>query len=239
MDYDQHGPPRWRTVEVRLSRLREPPGPNPNVMSDEDMQHLVANMRAKGCLQPVLARGALPPPPPADPLRPTGDELEAECAWLLSDDPLEVVDGSHRREAAAAAGLTAVPVTVITATDDQARALRVGMNKIRGDLDLAEVGRMLADLADQGASAADVELCGYDESQVADLVASVADVDREAEAMSALGSDAPAAERERTWSLEVHGFTSKADRDRAKRALRGRGGTPAAALLSLVGGGDE
>ena len=75
-------------------------------------------------------------------VRQTEAELVAESTWLLADKPLEIIDGSHRWEAARNAGLARVPVTVIEATDAQAASLRVGMNKIRGELDLATVGRI-------------------------------------------------------------------------------------------------
>ena len=160
-------------------------------MAPEDFERLVVAMREKGCLQPILARGALPPALPKDPLKPTKAELQAEQDWLTAETPLEVIDGSHRHTAAEKAGLAYVPVTVIEATDQQAMALRVGMNKIRGELDLATVGQMLTDLTDIGALSSDIALAGFGEDEIAELIAAVRPSDDEADALAALGDTAP------------------------------------------------
>lgn len=234
-------PPVWRTLEVPLVCLREPPGPNPNVMSDEDLQTLAANMAKTGCVQPILARvmGDVSLPPNVDAGTPAAN------LWIatLAATPLEVIDGSHRREGAGMAGYTSVPVTVVRVSDDQARALRIGMNKIRGELDLGAAGRILAELqtaVDAGLAELSVlSMSGYADDEIADLIASVTPPDQDAAAMSALGGDDPptagdADASARTYHLDVP-FKTKADRDRARDALHTSGGGDlATGLLSLL-----
>jgi ParB-like chromosome segregation protein Spo0J len=239
---DAKTPPTWRTFQVPIDRLREPPGPNPNVMSPGDLTLLAANIRETGCVQPILARtlpGNAPPPPPyADPLRPTEDELLAEATWLLSDEPLEVIDGSHRGLASREAGLTTVPVTVVVASDERAVALRIGMNKLRGDLDLSAVGRILDDLAADGLLAPVADLTGFPPDEIADLLAAVRPIDAEAAAMEALSSapdedTEPPEDRPTRYHLDI-AFDSRASRDAARRALKEAAGGDLAVGLSKI-----
>ena len=228
-------PPTWRTLAFPLDdRLHEPPGPNPNVMSEQDLQLLADNMRRTGCVQPVLARVLpgtdLPPSVPGN----------DDARWL-DTAALEVIDGSHRVEAARRAGFVEIPVTVASFSDERARALRIGMNKLRGELDLSAVGASLTQFADLAAidgGQGDLQLTGYGAEDIADLIAAVQPSDDEANAMAALGgvsNDAPepAAPKERRYLLEVS-FADKAQRDRCRRVLDGLGGGDLRAGLLLA-----
>lgn len=222
--------PTWRTVHVPVERLVEPEGPNPNVMPPDEVAKLAQNMAVTGVVQPILVRVTTGPLPPVD-----GDA----SAWASSTAPLEVVDGSHRKEAALMAHIRTVPVTVIQVSDAQARALRVGMNRLRGDLDLAVVGRMLKDLADASAEASVAALAGYDPSEVNDLILAVTPTNAELDAMAALGGATPppaesGSSEERRFLLEV-AFLQKGDRDRVKKRLKELGdGDAAQGLFTLL-----
>ena len=106
-----------RRVKMVATESVSPNPWNPNVVSDETMLQLVANVKRVGLTMPILVR-------------------EVEGGY-------EVVDGEHRLKAAMAAELEMVPVVVVKMTDAEAKAQTVAMNKLRGEMPAAEVAVLL------------------------------------------------------------------------------------------------
>lgn len=124
------------------------PKQNPNRMPDAQFQLLIRAIRERGFLQPVLVR---------------------EVAGGL-----EVIDGEHRKHAAIELELPEVPaINAGQVSDEDARLLQIAMNKLRGELDLTETARALAELADSGLGL-DLELSGFTSQEIADLTDALA-----------------------------------------------------------------
>jgi ParB/RepB/Spo0J family partition protein len=202
------------TVNVVLADLREPPDTNPNVMRLEDYGKLVESIRAGGFMQPILAR-------------------------RLPDGFCEIVDGVHRKRAAEAAGLTDIPCVVATLTEDQARAFRVSMNRLRGELDMTIVAREFRALAEHGWSMDALAATGFTTEEVTALLEVAAEATQEA--ADAIPDDFGAEPETRKaedvdWTLELT-FDSRATLNRVKRRLRklaGKGGTLEAGMLKAI-----
>jgi ParB-like chromosome segregation protein Spo0J len=194
---------------------------NPNAMSPAEHARLVAAIREAGSvLQPILVR-------PSD---------EAAGPWARR---LEVVDGEHRAKAAHEAGVREIDAVVaLGMTAGEARALRVGMNKLRGSLDLGLVAAEVRLLA-AGASLSPevIAVVGFDRAELDAVLAAT-----EPRPDELLGSaDGPGEEerggtpgkREAAATLTVK-FAHVEDRDRVRAALAAVDADPARALLSLL-----
>jgi ParB-like chromosome segregation protein Spo0J len=176
----------YRTVMLPVDAL-VPAESNPNSMSDEDYAALVAGIRRTGFLQPVLVRGPEPPPAPT-PGAPDDEVLalvEDEAAWRSAlalggvgalaqiGVKLRIVDGEHRWRAAREVGLAEVPCVVGDFNEKTAKLLQIGMNRLRGELDLGAVGRTLQELADGGAELDELLTSGYTADEVDGLLAAM------------------------------------------------------------------
>lgn len=206
-----------RTVDPAL--LRDPPR-NPNQMDEEMYRLLVEAIQTVGFLQPVLA------------------EEDADTGELI------IVDGCHRVRAAKEIGLTAVPVLVgdFSEEPDLARAVQIGMNRLRGQLDLASVAKEVASLVDKGWSTAQLHLTGFSGSELDDLLATTRRGDEHV-LEGAVGAP-PGLEdthededaSPRPFTLELT-FAQRRDLARVKRALKkaaGKGGELADGLLRIL-----
>lgn len=168
------------TIDVALQLLVEPEDKNPNVMPDEEFELLVGAIKTRGFLQPVL-------------VRPMGGGYE-------------LVDGVHRVRAARKAELLEVTAVVADLTDAEAVVLRIAMNKLRGELNLATVAEQVAALhAHDGWSVEQLESTGYSQSALRELLAMAAPEDPE-EALASMGGpeepEAPEAEPA-VFTLEI------------------------------------
>jgi ParB-like chromosome segregation protein Spo0J len=160
---------------------------------------------------------------------------------------LTIVDGVHRVRAAMDLGLASVPVIVGDFRDNPelARIVQIGMNKMRGELDLAAVAHQVADLATAGWSIPDLQLIGFSEGELEDLLASTRRRDQEVLGGSLGGSpETTAADEEdaasgtKPFTLELV-FAKKTELARAKKGLRkaaGRGRDLSEGLLRLLDG---
>jgi ParB family chromosome partitioning protein len=111
-------------IDVPLHKLEEQPD-NPNKMDDEHFKMLVESIRVNGFLQPILIS--------------------------FTDKRWVIVDGHHRARAAREIGMETVPALIKDFDKAQgAKAVQIGMNKLRGDLDLAKVAAILSELTDAG-----------------------------------------------------------------------------------------
>lgn len=114
---------------------------NPNVMEPAHFAALVSVIRRVGFLQPVLVR-----------------ELERSEAELTH----ELIDGHHRHDAAREAGLTHLPAIVVPFGADLACALQIGMNRLRGELDILRCANSMHALQTEGWSLDELTLTGFD-----------------------------------------------------------------------------
>lgn len=219
-------PKVFRTVMVPTGCFKRP-ARNPNVMSDRDYRALVESVRATGFVQPILARGAEPPraPTPEDDAATVEDLLAAESVWRLSASSLEIVDGDHRYLAMVECGAAEVPAVVGPFTDREVALLQISMNRLRGELDLGAVAKVLDELAQAGTD--DLHLSGYPQDEVDALLAAMKPDPEDLADMGAVGSgdDKPSAmgEPEKGWDLTIV-FPSSRERAKVRKWLKRLGG---------------
>jgi ParB/RepB/Spo0J family partition protein len=123
-------PLRKRTVQleqlviayVAISDV-QPNEYNPNRMSEHDFELLCRSMREDGFTQPVI----------------------------VHRETKRIVDGEHRWRAAAAIGLTEIPVVHVDMTPEQMRIATLRHNRARGSEDLQLSAEVLRDLEKLGA----------------------------------------------------------------------------------------
>lgn len=123
---------------VQVDKGKVHPNPwNPNVVPDHTMQALTANIDRAGFNQPVLVR-----PHP---------EREGEY---------EIVDGEHRWRTTP--DDAKVPVIVRDFTDGEAKAQTIAMNKLRGEMEPADVARLVREIESEGIDLSELaEFTGY------------------------------------------------------------------------------
>lgn len=167
----------FRTVMLPVDAL-VPPERNPNSMPDADYAALVANIRSTGFLQPILVRGPEPPRAPTyeDDAVAVEELFGTEFVWRENlPKSLPIVDGEHRWRAAREVGLTEVPCVVGEFDDRTVELLRIGMNRLRGELDLGAVAKTLSELTAGGADLEDLLLSGYSSDEIDGLLAAMRD----------------------------------------------------------------
>lgn len=168
----------FRTVMLPVDALA-PPERNPNSMPDADYAALVANIRSTGFLQPILVRGLEPPraPTPNDDAVFVDTLLREERDWreIVLEDFLPIVDGEHRWRAAREVGLAEVPCVVGEFDNRTVELLRIGMNRLRGELDLGAVAKTLSELSAGGAELDELLLSGYSADEIDGLLAAMRD----------------------------------------------------------------
>lgn len=187
---------------------------NPNAMSPADFALLCRAVQVNGMLQPILLR-------------------------QLAPASFRVIDGHHRLRACKNADMPTVPAVIIECSDTEETILRLEMGKLHGEFDLTAVGRIIKELQDAGVDAADLELTGYSEQEIADLVGAVSqNVDLDVK-MSVPVTDYEVEEgaAEKPLVLEI-AFSSLVDLKTAKKGLKraaGKGKDLATGLLRLLG----
>ena len=196
----------------------EPREKNPNKMTPEQFALLVGAIKRVGMLQPLLVR--------------TMTSTEGMGVRF------EIVDGFHRWKASREAGLKTVDCVVVDSDEAEAVALQIGMNRIRGELDLRGVAISLGELRAEGWTPMEMTLTGFELGEVNDLlgtlstgspddlpkgsIAGVGDEDKE-----------PSAAPE-SYSLEIL-FGAKKDMQTAEQTLKKLGGGDlAAGLMALI-----
>lgn len=197
---------KLRIERVPIEELIEP-DKNPNQMGAEEYRLLVGAVRRVGFLQPILAR-------------PEGSKLR-------------IVDGVHRYRAAQETGMKLVPVVVGAFDDDEAMALQIGMNRLRGELDLAKVAESMNELADIGWSRDDLTLTGFAADEVDALLRSV-ETETEDEILAGTSSPEPEEPVDKTYLLEIAMPDVKSLRAARRRLKKLGGGDLAKGLLALL-----
>jgi hypothetical protein len=200
-------------VIIPIRSISDPAEENPNVMRPEDFEHLVGTIRRDGFVQPVLVRN-------------------------LGGNRVEIIDGSHRKRAAQAAGLTDIPAIVLDVGPEQARALRISMNRLRGELDLTVVAREFQALAEAGWDVGQLAATGFSSDEVDALLRAGAGQDRDAEDELPNSFSEPDVRDESAprWALELE-FSSREELNRVKRRLKklaGKGAPLEAGLLKAL-----
>ncbi len=203
-----------KIIKVDLAGLVEDPD-NPNKMTAEEFALLVKVVRAEGMVQPILVQ--------------------------LVDGVYHIVDGHHRARAAKEAGIKQVYAVLWDGTPEMRRAMGIGMNKIRGELDLSAVQRIITDLHESGWTVPALTVTGYSETEITDLLALA-----EANTEDIMEGAVPSTEDRdrddvgpgRPLILELT-FTTSAELQTAKRGLRraaGKGRELGEGLLKLLSG---
>lgn len=157
---------------------------------------------------------------------------------VLVDDTFTIIDGHHRVKAAKELGMEVVSGIVKPCGMQEAEALALSANLIRGTLDPVVAGAIFADLGDHGWSLDDMEVTGLARDAISALLASPLP-----EPTTALTLEFPAeAPLEKAgpgaFVLEIHYATQEQLRE-AKRRLKklaGKGGDVGLALLAHLRG---
>lgn len=122
-------------VEADIEHVR-PNEWNPNSMTAGMKAALKANIERVGFVQPILVRDL--------------------------DDGYEIVDGEHRYQAAVELGYKTVPVIFVDATDGEARAQTIAMNRLRGTMEPADLARLIREVESDGIDLAELaRFSGY------------------------------------------------------------------------------
>lgn len=128
--------------QVPIDDLRPDPA-NPRRISEDELDALERSLRQFGFVQPILARR----------------------------EDRTVIGGHQRLVAARRLGLTAVPVTWLDVSVEQARLLGLALNRISGTWDEQLLARLLAEL--QTTPDLDLSLSGFAEDEVKELLRSL------------------------------------------------------------------
>jgi ParB/RepB/Spo0J family partition protein len=186
---------------------------NPNSMTPEAFDMLKEAIRRVGFLQPALVR----------PGKKSG---------------FEIIDGHHRIAAARALEYSAVPCVVIEADDPTTAALRIGMNRMRGELNLSAVASQMGMLATEGWQLDDMTLTGFSGDEVADLLSSLKLNEDEVLGHGNIElEDAPLDDAPPVFLIEIH-FADKTEFRKARAGLKraaGKSKDLGKGLLRLLG----
>ncbi len=202
------------------AELVEMPG-NENVMDEATFKSLVRFMRERGFKQPILVRQLK-----------SGPEERSVLGRQFA-----IVDGKHRKDAAIEVGLKQVPCVLdVDMTEAEAKAIRIGMNRNRGDLDLAAVGRTMLELSVAGWSPTDLTVVGFDEQEVQALLEAAAggpDPDSITASVSVADKE-PKKDQDQTHVLKIN-FSELEDYERAQAVLKKAGsGNLATGLIAVL-----
>ncbi len=116
---------------------------NPRKIADAELEALTRSIREFGLVDPVIAR---------------------------REDGV-VIGGHQRLTAARKLGLKTVPVVYLDLSQEQARLLNIGLNKISGEWDQELLGHMLADLS--SVEDIDLGLSGFTDDELKKLLGSL------------------------------------------------------------------
>lgn len=186
---------------------------NPNVMEPEQYALLVKSIQKMGFLQPILVRP-------------------------LDDGSFEVIDGAHRTRAAKEIGLAEVLAVVRSTEEDDAALLQIGMNRLRGSVDIGKAADVITELTKDGYSLEELTVTGFTTEELDEMVrqASLTTED----VLGSGAADVPPEDSDSTplVTMELE-FSSSEDMKRAKRALRkaaGKGNPLSEGLLKMIDG---
>jgi len=174
---------------------------NPNVMGREQYELLVRSIDAYGDLAAIVV------------------------SPIPGTSMFVIVDGHHRARAMREVGRTSVRARVVALDERQQAALRVGLNRLRGEVDLGRAAGIAQELAEAGWAVGDLLDAGRD--------VDVGDVGAPIEVPDMDEPDDPGP----VFLLELT-FRTRGELADAKKALRraaGRGADLGQGLLRLAG----
>lgn len=185
------------TTLVNVADLHEP-AVNPNSLEPDKYEVLKQAIEAYGFLQPVLVR-------------------KDSTGYVI-------VDGVHRVRAARELGMVAVPAVVNEMDEASARVVQVGMNRLRGELNINTVAQTLVELTSAGVGLDVLTLTGFSEAEITGLLAAI-------ETPDVLPGDAAPPEalpnedvlNPKPYVLELK-FGTREELSRVKKALRSASG---------------
>lgn len=131
--------------EVRPAELHPNPW-NPNVMAQEEYDKALESIERFGFVDPVTVRE-----------RETGG--------------FEIIDGENRWRAATERRLPIIPIIVLDVNDDDAKALTIVLNELRGKPDQTRLAELVADLASRRPVMELERILPFKRSQLAQMVA--------------------------------------------------------------------
>ena len=140
-----------KVKQISVASVEDAPNINPNHMDHDEYVILLEQIKRFGfSLQPPVLRDH-------------------------GDGRLVIIDGHHRMRACREVGLTQTYAVVLALgehLDD--RILQISMNKLRGRLDLAQVGHLADALQQDGVPLDDVLLSGFTQPDLVELIEALA-----------------------------------------------------------------
>lgn len=201
---------------IPLADVRDPTK-NPNHMPQERFELLVSAIQAHGFLQPIL-------------VRPDGG------------GGYRLIDGFHRCKAARMLGLTDVSAVVVESEEAAAKVLQIGMNRLRGELNLSEVADVLVELSAGGMDVDALTTTGFSKEEIDGLMERAHpdedDALGEDYSLDPSSADTTGNRNERPFVLELtfpDGATLKKVRRKLKKAA-GKGNSLEDGLINVLDG---
>lgn len=156
----------------------------------------------------------------------------------LGPDAFEIVDGHHRVRAAGEVGLAQVPALVVANMEDAKAVLAaLGLNHIRGELNLTDAASQLCALHDTGFTVEQLMVTGFSGDEIADMLTVATPVTTE-DLLAGADTDLPptTAANPRSFAMTLE-FETADQLKAVKRTLRkaaGRGQPLENGLLKLL-----
>ncbi len=207
----------FQIISVNVNRL-DFPAENPNSMTEEKTNQLARNIQQEGFLQPVLVVVV----------------KKKEAVRF------EIVDGCHRVEAAKTLGIQNIPAIALPEDypKEKRALLQIGMNRLRGDLDLSKVSETLVRLSAD--DSLDLALSGFTDTEIEGFLLSSVEMDPNdlITGGAPLPPETDDEGTEKVFSVTLEGFESGAQVRKVKAALKKASGSKkdmAHGLLRLLG----
>lgn len=207
-----------QTIEINPATIKKLPSKNPNVMEPAMVKSLAKAMVAYGVVVPAVV--------------------------VMEDGEPVLTDGAHRCEAAIAIqgwkdsefkeaiemradeGIKTTPKKLrdsfstfpaaVARNRDHAEMLRISVNRHRGEPDLVEIGKQFADLLDNGFSKEDLQLTGFADWEIEEVLNLSTDIDEDDLLAGASTEMTP--EKPKTYSLTFK-FPDEVEKARVKKSL--------------------
>lgn len=189
-------------VDLPIAEVRHLKSPNPNKMGEDKFELLKKGIDHHGFLQPILL--------------------------VVEDDGYVLIDGEHRIRACDELGYADI-IGVVAPDREAAEALRISLNRLRGELDMSAVGRELVALHSLGY---DVELAGVSTLEAEALMSNVTVVDED-DLLDGMNLAADDEVKPKTFNMTFK-FKTESQRARVRELLGPHGETIEDALVAVL-----